>query len=438
MDHTQQDLRSQIPDLIPFLEPDEKIVSVEDQGIVFPDQLMDAHEALAHLSKVERVEDIGKAGPPMASIALGKNTEVKMLRMYEAVFGRDSLYMSDHLLTLFPELARVTLVYLASMQGLEFRQYAEEEPGRIAHEIRPPEDPIGQELTKEKGWLWPYYGSIDSTLLFIRVLYRYSSEIEHGEKILEQTFQGRDGKTRTMFEALDMAVRWVETRMDTNPQGFIESKPEFPMSLVIQSLQDSNKSDSLFERNGRFANDKQGIIATEVQGQAYDALVFASRLLKRDDLKIRAEKLKSEIMKFWIEDDHGSYFASGADRDDAGNIRLMNTHKPIAAFILNTELFAEKNPELEQKLDAWVKTLFSPAVLAAGGLRSLPSNEPYYTPVSYHNGSVWPVITYEVARGLRKQGYENEAKDLEDRILRIVHETKLYPEYVRGDEGDTI
>jgi glycogen debranching enzyme len=241
-----------------------------------------------------------------------------------------------------------------------------------------------------------------------------------------------------MRDALEFAVNWIMSRMDANPQGFIESKAAFPQSLVIQSLQDSNMSDSLYDHTGRYANDKQGIIATEVQGQAYDALVYAAKLLNRPEFAERAEKLKSEIMKLWIEDEHGGYFAAGADRDDAGALRLKDIRKPIAAFMLNSELFAEETDEIKTKLDAWVKTLFSPALLAAGGLRSVASDDPHYTPVSYHNGSVWPVITYEVVRGLRKQGYEKEARDLEDRILRVVEETKMYPEYVRADSDEKI
>src|SRR5438270_13721069 len=107
-----------IPDFVPYLLPEEKITSVEFPEIKLPEKLLNYGEALCLLCKVKKIEDLGKNGPPLASIFPSGNENVLSLRLYEAVFGRDSLYMSDHLLLEFPIVAKTTLLFLASMQGL--------------------------------------------------------------------------------------------------------------------------------------------------------------------------------------------------------------------------------------------------------------------------------------------------------------------------------
>ncbi|MBX4198295.1 hypothetical protein KW782_03105 [Candidatus Parcubacteria bacterium] len=437
------DLRDLVPEHIPYLLPDERVISVKEEKITFPKKAVSYREALCLLCNVKNIKDLGKKGPPMASIAPRAYFKVASLRLYEAVFGRDSLYMSDHLLDEFPEVARTTLLHLARYQGVKKNKFSEEELGRIPHEIRDPKtDTIAQLITKEKGWEWPYYGSIDSTLLFIRVLYRYVIETKAGIDFLQEKYIDKNGQEKIMYDALTRAVKWILTRMDTNKEGFIETKKAFKGSLAIQSQQDADTTHPLFHKDGTLGNPKQGIVVTEVQGQAYDALMYAAELLDSEDLRKKALKLKKQIMKLWVQEKGRSYFAPGADRDDKGRLRVLKIKKAIPGFLLNTELFSTNNAQEKQKirkmLKDWVKVLMSKELLAAGGLRGLASDEKLFTPYEYHNGATWPLITTEVARGLRKQGFKKEAEDLENRVLKVIKETGLYPEYVRGDTNKNI
>ncbi len=50
---------------------------------------------------------------------------------------------------------------------------------------------------------------------------------------------------------------------------------------------------------------------------------------------------------------------------------------------------------------------------------------------------MWLWDTHHIAKGLRRHGYVDQANDLDDRILRVVESTRLFPEYVRGEQ-DTI
>jgi glycogen debranching enzyme len=428
-----RDLRGLVPDLKSYLAPDEKIIEVKKHAIKLPPKVTDYHRVLSHLGNVKNVEDLGSKGPLMASIALQGNKSIQALRKYEVVFGRDSLYMADHLLLEFPELSKVTLLYLASFQGTETNQYREEEFGRIPHEIRFDTDPIAKNLTKELGWQWPYYATIDATILFIRLLYRYVTEIPDGKDILHEKYKNRKGKEQTLQDALSNAVVWLLARMDANPQGFIESKAAFPGSHIVQSLQDSHTGSSIFDEKGELANPKQGIIPIEVQGQAYDALLNAAVLMDNTYLVRRAKKLKEEIFKLWLKEGNGGYFPVGADRDSGGTIRILRVKKGIAGFLLNTELFNFKSKKERTMVENFIEVLFSKELLAPGGIRGLATNAPRFVPTTYHNGTTWPVITFEIARGLRRQGYHALAKNLEERIMKIVSVTHLYPEYVRSD-----
>ena len=79
-------------------------------------------------------------------------------------FGRDSLRVAVDLIYKYPTLTKTTLVKLAELQGVEFIERREEEVGKIIHEYRDPiKDSVARELTEQRGWDWPYFGSVDST-----------------------------------------------------------------------------------------------------------------------------------------------------------------------------------------------------------------------------------------------------------------------------------
>jgi glycogen debranching enzyme len=103
-----------------------------------------------------------------------------------AVFGRDSLEVADHLLYLRPKLVKKIILTLACLQGEETNNENEEEPGKIIHEFRTqlvdgkPLDIVSQEIFNRLYGLWggqngilAYYGSIDSTPLFVRLVVKY-------------------------------------------------------------------------------------------------------------------------------------------------------------------------------------------------------------------------------------------------------------------------
>src|SRR5438105_10569867 len=117
---------------------------------------------LCELGRVERLIELGTNGPLMASA--GANS------LFHCLFGRDALRMALDLLDDFPVVGRATIVELARLQGVRDNPRAEEEPGRILHEHRHPQDPQAIRLATESGWEFPYYGAVDTTPQWVNLL----------------------------------------------------------------------------------------------------------------------------------------------------------------------------------------------------------------------------------------------------------------------------
>lgn len=399
---------------------------------------------LERLAQVRTGGEVGSFGPVLAAIALERpdNKAVSAeLRMYEALFGRDSLRVALDVLPIYPMLMHATIHTLASLQGVTTHAAREEEPGRIIHEHRQSNDPHAIRLTREFGWEWPYYGSVDATPQFMHAVHQYLRRAPGGETLLSEKTVGRDGRERTIGDVYRNALEWVENRMNANPEGFIEYKSSIPHGIENQVWRDS--PDSYFHRDGTLANHARGIASIEVQQLAYDALLEAADVFAnefQDDkkavgLRARAETLRQQIIAhFWVEktvENRGDFFALGCDRDDDGNLRKLEIRTSNMGHLLRSPLLAgeQYRPYREQV----ILHLFSPEMLNISGIRTLASDEVRFRPGAYHNGSVWLWDTYYIAEGLRYHGYYGLANYLAEKMHTVFNVTQKFPEYVRGD-----
>ena len=395
---------------------------------------------LMRLTGALHVFEIGERGPTLASLPLKEHASNIEFRKYEALFGRDALRVADTLLRRFPILARNTLLRLAETQGITFHAAREEEPGRIIHEYRDPRiDPIAEELTLERGWEWPYYGAVDATPQFIRVLTRYVHESSEGPEFLQQTYRGRDHETHAMVDALYAAVEWILFRMDSNPEGFLEYRHTIPNGIENQVWRDS--WDSYFHADGTIANHNKGIASTEVQRGAMDALYDAADLYERYlyepvkavVLRKRAEDLRDTILgRLWTED-KGGYFVLGMDRDENGHGRQLRIRTSDMGHLLHSRLLEGNDPEICHKRDMTIKHLFSGEMICLNGIRTLAGDEIRFRPGAYHNGSVWPWQNYLISQGLERHGYYGLAHYINECLLADFAATHRSPEYLRGD-----
>lgn len=421
-------------------------------------------EQMVRLTGARSARSIGQAGPSIAALAITTSQPAKPrmpllkslpalqryysaathqtpdhLRLYEVVFGRDSLRVAIDLISSYPALARATTLKLAELQGIDYTTAREEEPGRIVHEARDADDEIAQRLTKGLGWQWPYYGSVDATPEFIRTLTAYCRRSEESYRFLSTRYTDRSGTSRDMAYALDMAIEWIITRLGANPEGLLEYQSVLPHGIENQVWKDS--WDAYHHADGTLANHAQGISSIEVQVTTYDALLDAVQLYERmygdseraASLRDWAHILRRNILKLFWTEDKGGYFVLGLDRDDDGSLRQMKIRTSNMGHVLNSRLLEGEDDELLHKREAVIRHILSPDMLNISGIRTLASDEVRFRPGAYHNGSVWLWDTHHIAKGLRRHGHRDAAGEIDRRLLHVVEATRMFPEYVRGD-----
>ncbi len=313
---------------------------------------------------------------------------------FVTAFGRDSLLSAYMMLPHYPEVAQGTLRYLAARQGKKHDPFHAEAPGKILHEVR-----YGELSRLGKIPFGTYYGTVDATPLFIRLLHETWRATEDDGLVLE---------LKPNWEA---ALNWMETDGDPDKDGFLEFAGAKSKGLSVQSWKDSH--DSLSHWDGRLA---QGAIAvSEVQGYAYAAYLaaaaFYEMLGEAEEAarrQARAQELKERFHEaFWLEPLQTYALALDGDK------RPLEVLSSDAGQLLWTGIV------LEDTAPKLVKTLFSDALFSGWGIRTLGANEARYNPVSYHNGSVWPHDTALIAGGLARYGFLEEAAKLKDAIFSL-------------------
>jgi glycogen debranching enzyme len=405
-----------------------------------PARRSSALRELLTLARVPTAAQLGASGPVVASRVTDENLDVSPeLRMFETVFARDALRVALFLADAYPRLVRATVLALAAAQGVGFHPGREEEPGRIPHELRSPDDPIAQRITRVLGWGWPYYGSVDATPLFVQATVACWRE---DPAVLEAQVRGRDGRLRPLGACLDDALAWLGRRLDASPLGLLEYRPSRPGSIENQVWRDS--WDAYVHADGNLANHDGGVAALEAQALSYDALAGAvevrraqGRRADADELERRALVLRDAVHRlFWVDGDGDGFFALGVDRDPRGTPRPLAVRTSDMGHLLSSGLLDGDEPELVARREQLVRVLFGDELLCAAGLRSIASTAIRFHPGGYHLGSSWLWDTCLVANGLDRHGYHGLADELRGRCLAVVERFRKFPEFARGGEHE--
>ncbi|MCL4514266.1 MAG: amylo-alpha-1,6-glucosidase [Firmicutes bacterium] len=324
------------------------------------------------------------------------NFPVAGVPWFAVPFGRDSLITALQLLPYNSQVARSTLRTLAHFQGEKVDPWREEEPGKILHEMRQGEASNRDELPFRR-----YYGSIDSTLLFI--------------VLLSETFRwtGDVDLVREMAGPLQKALEWLDTYGDRDGDGYVEYHQESSGGLANQAWKDSG--DSVSHVDGTLARSPMAM--AEVQGYAYAARLRAAELLEvlgeRDaaqKLKDRAIALKAAFHRdFWSEE--RQYFATALD----GEKKRVETVTSNPGHCLWSGLL---EPERAARV---AKVLTSPEMFSGWGIRTMSTVEARYNPISYHNGSVWPHDNSLMALGLKRYGFDAAVNQVATGLLQAAN-----------------
>jgi glycogen debranching enzyme len=324
------------------------------------------------------------------------------LPWFMAIFGRDTLITSYQSMWVGPELARGALTALGGLQGTEMNDFKDEEPGKILHEIR-----LGELATLGLKPHRPYYGSIDSTPLWLIVLNEY------------WRWTGDDETVRELEPNARRAIEWMERYGDLDGDGYLEYKTRSPQGLRTQCWKDS--------WNGVLFSD--GVVpdvpvaTCEVQGYAYDARVRVAELAHQvwgdPDLAARlrddAQKLFDRFnADFWI-DDRGGYYAVGLDADK----RRIDSMTSNMGHLLWSGIVPEDRAETV------AGQLFTDGMWSGWGVRTMSWDDQGYNPIGYHIGTVWPHDNSIVSAGLARYGLREEA----NRIAAAMLEAAAFTEF---------
>jgi glycogen debranching enzyme len=303
---------------------------------------------------------------------------------FSTVFGRDALITALETLWLDPTLARGVLRHLAANQATISDPVADAEPGKILHELRQGEMAELGEVPFRR-----YYGSIDSTPLFV---------------ILAGAYLERTGDLETvgkLWPNVEAALGWIDSEGDRDGDGFVEYGRRTAEGLINQGWKDSH--DSVFHSDGTLA--RGPIALAEVQAYVYGAWRAAGRIARAlghfrraKELKAKAQLLRQRFDEHFFDEALGTYV-----------LALDGDKKPCRVRASNAGHALYTGIAYEERAAAVVETLMARSSFSGWGVRTVAATEARYNPMSYHNGSVWPHDNALIAAGFARYGFRREA-----------------------------
>lgn len=324
---------------------------------------------------------------------------------YSTTFGRDGLITALQMLWLDPSIARGVLRRLAAYQAKTYDPSADAQPGKILHEMRSGEMAKLREIP-----FGLYYGSVDSTPLFVLLAGLYA----------ERT--GDDETLKELWPSIEAALGWIDGPGDPDGDGFVEYERATGRGLANQGWKDSE--DAIFHADGSLARGR--IALAEVQGYVYAAKRVAARCARRLGRAEHAAKLEAEAQRlaqrfeeaFWCPELETYALALDGAKNPC-RVRTSNAGQVLFAGIAR-----------EDRAAKIAEGLLRPRFFSGWGIRTVATDEARYNPMSYHNGSIWPHDNALIALGFARYGFKRSI----ERVFQGLFDAATYMDFRRLPE----
>jgi glycogen debranching enzyme len=215
--------------------------------------------------------------------------------------------------------------------------------------------------------------------------------------LLSETWRWTDDTAfvNEMREPALAALRWIDEYGDRDGDGFVEYERRTERGLANQSWKDSGDSERFHD--GRLA--VAPIAPCEVQGYVYDAKRRMAELAREvwreaalaERLDRDAEQLRVRFDEaYWVAE--RGYYALSLDAE-------KNQVDSLCSNIGHLLWSGIVPPE---RIGAVVDALIGERLWSGWGVRTMSQAEAGYSPLSYHNGTVWPHDNSLCAWGLAR------------------------------------
>ena len=293
---------------------------------------------------------------------------------FATLFGRDSLITSLQSVAFAPSLAIETLEILAAHQATEVDAWRDAEPGKILHEFRTGEMTRTGELPFS-----PYYGSIDSTPLWLVLL---------GET---HDWTGDDALVDRLWPNVLAALAWIDDWGDRDGDGFVEYERRAPTGLLNQGWKDSG--DAIRWADGTLADDADRAgrgpgLRLRCQAPDRAAGPRPGRLRPRRPARVGGDRPQAPVRRAV----HPARTATSR-WPSTPTKRAVDTMGSNAGHCLWSGIVDEAHAA------AVAEALGSPAMSSGWGVRTFAADQPGFNPIGYHTGTVWPHDTAIAAAG---------------------------------------
>jgi glycogen debranching enzyme len=312
---------------------------------------------------------------------------------FVTLFGRDSVLAAIQMLAFEPAMAEETLRLLAAYQAQEVDDWNESEPGKILHETR-----IGELANMHAIPYTYYYGSIDSTSLFLILLSRHAA------------WTGRLDLFNEFREGVDKALQWIDEYGDLDGDGYVEYQ-SWAMGDRIANYGWKDSGNGILHPDGRLPEPPLALV--EVQGYVYAAKAEIAELYERTGDQDRADQLRKEAAElrerfnrdFWSEE-LGCYVL-GLDGDK----------RQIAAVTTNPGHALWAGIAEQDKARKTAERMLTEDMFTGWGIRTMSSVHAAYNPTGYHLGTVWPHDNAFTAAGFHRYRLDDAAAQVAHGII---------------------